>query len=117
MMNRKIKFRQRNVNNGSWHYWGHIDGKWVQPLIQDNYCNPDWSDQYSGYRDKNGNEIYEGDIWKHDTFISTVEFKFAGWEFIKTESSGCYQHPSFHSNADSGEIIGNISGNPELLKP
>ncbi len=70
--------------------------------------------QYTGFKDKNGKGIYEGDIWKRDTFISIVEFKFAGWHFIKAESSGCYQHPSFYSNADSGEIIGNIYENPEL---
>jgi uncharacterized phage protein (TIGR01671 family) len=113
-MSRDIKFRQRNINNGSWYYWGYIDGEWSHPLNQDNYCNPELSDQCTGLKDRNGKEIYEGDRWKRDSFIGIVEFKFGGWQFTKAKDSGCYQYPAFHSNADSGEVIGNIYENPEL---
>jgi len=58
---RKLKFRQRNLNNGQFHYWGLVNGKWVQPLIQDNYISPENSDQYIGFRDKDQKEIYERD--------------------------------------------------------
>ena len=71
--------------------------------------------QFTGLKDKNGADIYEGDIWKRDGFISTVEFQFSRWAFVKTDSSECYQYPEFYSNADTGKIIGNIHENPELL--
>lgn len=72
--------------------------------------------QFTGLHDKNGKEIYEGDIWKRGDYIATVDFEYSQWAFPKAESSGCYQYPSFHSNAITGEIIGNIHENPELLE-
>ena len=71
--------------------------------------------RFTGYKDEDMLDIYEGDIWQRDTFISTVNFQFAGWALVKTESSKCYQYPSFHSNASTGTVIGNIHENPELL--
>ena len=64
--------------------------------------------QFTNMHDKNQKEIYEGDIWKRDTFIGQIVFEFCEWAIKKVPESKCYQWPSFYSNAITGEVIGNI---------
>lgn len=59
-MNRVIKFRW-------WNSQRMVDGKDLNILLK-NAHNLDWLMQYTGLTDKNGIEIYEGDIVKHVKF-------------------------------------------------
>lgn len=124
-----------------WHYWGFIDGKFIEPQTdgvnpEDNYQ----SQMFTGLLDKQGKEIYEGDIVKYkfiygfeaeesledgwsekdcdEDKISTgvKEVKFIGGEFLPREQ-GSYPDDGYYGwRYYDIEVIGNIHENPELLK-
>jgi uncharacterized phage protein (TIGR01671 family) len=74
--------------------------------------------QYTGLEDKNGKEIYEGDILElvneanQASRICEVVFEYYSWRFKNDNDSKPFANPDRFKL----EIIGNIFENPELLK-
>lgn len=131
---RTIKFRGKSVLSAEWVYGGITAMKdgWcsaITTLTEDEFDSqelvyPDTIGQYTGLLDKNGKEIYEGDIItcinKSDS-VYEIGRQMIG--FVAYEENGCYwfcknnfQHYDDWAFADDIEVIGNIYDNEELLK-
>ena len=122
---REIKFRAWNpIKDRMAHsdaYEGlHLFFKYVSAVdLQDNFQLM----QYTGLKDKNGKEIYEGDILQfdyyydygqcgeHKTFTRQVDWNDTFCGFSPIYGTGTYIMPR-----ERYEVIGNIHENKELLK-
>lgn len=139
---REIKFRGKRVNGGEWvksmtisHgtikrkmsevFFEINPGKWVGII-------PNTIGQFTGLKDKNRKEIYEGDLikapsgriyavifstWKHEEkreFPKVIDlYEHTGWCISLDGVNPC---DLLDSEVCQGSIIGNVYDNPELMK-
>jgi len=73
--------------------------------------------QYTGLKDKNGKEIYEGDIVNcMDSWEAIIEYhEYSGGWYCKNIETGNYVTICNQENMKHMKIIGNRYENPELL--
>ena len=141
-MNREIKFRGKRIKNGEWvygdllqknsgrkvimtnlHTWGDNPDD-VEPYGEYITVDPNTVGQFTGLKDKNGKEIYEGDIVKTpllDPIFGDI-LADAWCNALIRFNQGSFVVSYYNSHniylqdlCDKIELLGNIHDNPELL--
>lgn len=111
---RQFKFRAFDKYNSGWLPPDLVRAMPLQQLQQETYI---WS-QFTGLKDFNGREIFEGDIVKNHTHISEV--LFANGSFMTYLNDGDTSSRNLllemSQNSNNFEVIGNIYEHPELIK-
>ena len=86
----------------------------------DCYEHTDFKDielmQYTGLKDKNNEEIYEGDIVTLHNGKYKVIFNIKEARFVLRDDEFESEIPFTNNNNERMKIVGNIYENPELLK-
>ena len=121
MMNRVIKFRAWFDDNKSQHMFcvGDEFGT-SHPLDCCRYAQqgqPVTLMQFTGLHDKNGVEIYEGDIVQDHIGTGVVEWHIAAFKVNYRDGwAKWFYDYTLKGELESIEVIGNMYQNPELLK-
>ena len=69
--------------------------------------------QFTGLTDKNGKEIYEGDVIALDDVICPITFSNGSFQMVTSENQGSSN--AIQERVKYFEVIGNIYQNPELI--
>jgi uncharacterized phage protein (TIGR01671 family) len=144
---RDSKFRGKRLDNGEWicgdllqlggnrRTFIFTDEDYISQFAEKAHrlqreVDPSTVGQYTGLRDKNGKEIWEGDIFKDDRGVARSVFRVpGGLAFEDDPVSFGYDHrsPAYPYTpiadpqvvswlAQCCEIIGNIHDDPKLLE-
>ena len=125
-MSREIKFREpMKCKCGQFRFrYSWWDGKWSWPNFMPvaDVCCKSWHydnighiEQYTGLKDKNGAEIYGGDIMKSLRQIGVVKQKKGCWiaDWVKRPNMLI---ETLYPHIEEGEVIGNRHQHPQLLE-
>ena len=126
---RVIKFRGKKPSNGDWVYGSLVSSKDIDPAIYFQtgngavktmdwvYVKGDTVGQFTSLYDKNGKEIYEGDILEVQGTDEKIEVRFVRGVFAFLWNGNLDDEAPINTPTQEwAEVIGNIHDNPTLIK-
>jgi uncharacterized phage protein (TIGR01671 family) len=131
---RTIKFRGKSIDNEKWIYGGFFNSSEEEGLVSYVFDNINGAEpveinsigQFTGMKDRNGIDIYEGDIVNSGAgeilwceLESMFKVKWHGEVFKRVRGQNdrytLNGEPLFMNAHIAWEVIGNIHENPQLL--
>lgn len=136
---REPKFRGYSKGTNSWHYgFGWIDIDYTDEFLEENGLEPQAMlytehspvecelksmGEYTGLKDKNGREIYEGDIAEDDlNSLGLVFYEDGSFKITSTCNGNSITNKNVYDLLDTSliednniSVIGNIYEHPHLL--
>lgn len=131
---RPIKFRAKRVDNGEWVY-GYVletrmSGVYIigtkQTMKSSQYevkigdrlwqheVDPETVGEFTGLKDKDGREIYEGDVLEEQPNLLFQVIWDSKWAKFKLQHIRHVAYPEWNRGIQM-QVVGNIYSNPELL--
>jgi uncharacterized phage protein (TIGR01671 family) len=128
---RTIKFRGKDVKTGEWVYGDlhtlcdkqhiHTEHTTYPFAGRRSFIDPDTVGQFTGLTDKDGKEIYEGDIVRStnsNEFVYEVVYedkRFASFGLRRKQD--VFMHYFGEAiEADECEVVGSVFDNPDLIE-
>ena len=116
-----VPFTEEEEKENEGHIFSAIGGLWYT-------VNPETVGEFTGLTDKNGKEIFEGDIilfedespsnyeYHDSTEMRCGEIKFDDGQFYITNRIAVEMEDLLYYGTIDGEVIGNIHDNPDLVE-
>ena len=124
---REIKFRGKDVKTGEWVYGAYVQkSNYIvtylnkSELLESEIASvdPDTVGQYTGCKDTNGKDVFEGDIVTENLFWDMEKKEIVYFEIVFEENGFNLKDKKgmIFKIGQEPTIVGNIHDNPELLK-
>lgn len=112
---RTIKFRAQDIASNKWLYGDIRHHKndvciFEQGGNRGEQVKPETVGQFTGLHDKNGKEIYEGDIIRHKDMVKPYHVIYDGHQFAPNDGWRSLSYPKHW------EVVGNVFDDPGLAE-
>lgn len=119
-MSRTIKFRGKRTDTGVWVYGYLADETYINDIntidLSSIEVDPDTVGQFLGLKDRNGEEIYEGDLVELHGCLYKIIWDDGKFVALNCSETADEEPRDLYDGGHFARVVGNIHDNPELVE-